>query len=131
MSCIIRVNLISVTGEIITDTTNNVDVNIVPDYRFRDINIKYSAKIRDRDLFYISLYGGNDRFSYSIEEPVKNVVITKNTREHNTQSGGAIFYGKSWNNGYSTNFSLNYSVLKSNFSDDLTVERIQTSRLTR
>jgi len=106
------------------DTANDVDVNIIPDYRFRDINIKYSAKIHDRDLFYISLYSGNDRFSYSIEEPVKNVVITKNTGERNTQSGGAIFYGKTWKNGYSTNFSLNYSILKSNFSDDLTVERI-------
>ncbi|MFA4863975.1 MAG: TonB-dependent receptor plug domain-containing protein [Bacteroidales bacterium] len=106
------------------DTTNDVDLNIVPDYRFRDINIKYSAKIRDRDLFYISLYAGNDRFSYSIEEPVDNVVITKKTQEDNTQSGGAIFYGKTWKNGYSTNFSLNYSVLKSDFSDDLTVERI-------
>jgi outer membrane receptor protein involved in Fe transport len=106
------------------DTTNDVDLNIVPDYRFRDINIKYSAKIRDRDLFYISLYGGNDRFSYSIAEPVKNVVIIKKTQEHNTQSGGAIFYGKTWKNGYSTNFSLNYSLLKSDFSDDLTVERV-------
>jgi hypothetical protein len=105
------------------DTLNDVNVNIVPDYRFRDMNIKYSARVRDRDLFFISLYGGNDRFSYAFEEPVKNVTLIKNTEEHNTQSGGAIFYGKSWKNGYTTNFSLNYSMLKSEFSDDLTVER--------
>jgi hypothetical protein len=106
------------------DSTSSVDVNIVPDYRFRDLNIKYSARIRDRDLFYVSLYSGNDRFSYAIDEPVNNIVITKNTEEHNTQSGGAIYYGKSWRNGYSTNFSLNYSVLRSNFSDELIVERV-------
>jgi hypothetical protein len=106
------------------DTANDVDVNIVPDYRFRDINIKYSAKIHDRDLFYVSLYGGNDRFAYSIEQPVKKVVITKNTEEHNTQSGGAIFYGKTWKNGYTTNFSLNFSALISKYTDDLTVENI-------
>jgi len=106
------------------DTANDIDVNVVPDYRFRDINIKYSAKIRDRDLFYISLYGGNDRFSYSFEEAVKKNLITKKTEEHNTQSGGAIFYGKSWKNGYSTNFSLNYSSLKSDYSDALTVEKV-------
>ncbi|NTV82997.1 MAG: TonB-dependent receptor plug domain-containing protein, partial [Bacteroidales bacterium] len=106
------------------DSTNNVDVNVIPDYRFRDINLKYSAKFHDRDLFYISLYGGNDRFSYAIDEPVNNVIITKNTGEKNTQSGGAVFYGKSWKNGYSTNFSLNYSVLRSIYSDDLTVERV-------
>jgi hypothetical protein len=106
------------------DTANDVDVNIVPDYRFRDMNIKYSAMIHGRDLFYVSLYGGNDQFSYAIEEPVKNVIITKNTEELNRQSGGAIYYGKSWNNGYSTNFSLNFSTLRSNFSDDLTVEKL-------
>lgn len=105
------------------DSTNSVDVTVVPDYRFRDMNIKYSAKIKERDFFYISLYGGNDRFSYDIEEPVDNLSITKNTEERNTQSGGTIFYGTNWNNGYSTNFSLNYSVLKSKYSDYLLVER--------
>jgi hypothetical protein len=108
----------------ISDSISTVDLNIVPDYRFRDMNIKYSARIRDNDLFYISLYGGNDRFSYAIDQPVNNLDITKNTEEHNTQSGGAAFYGKNWKNGYSTNFSLNYSALRSNFSDDLTVEKI-------
>jgi hypothetical protein len=107
------------------DSLNNVDVNIVPDYRFRDINLKYSTRIRERDMFYISLYGGNDQFSYSIEESVKNTIILKNTEEKNRQSGGAVFYGKNWKNGYSTNFSLNYSVLRSVFSDDLTLEKIQ------
>jgi hypothetical protein len=106
------------------DSLNNVDVNIVPDYRFRDINLKYSAKFRDRDLFYVSLYSGNDRFSYSLEDSLKNNIITKDTKEQNTQSGGAIFYGKNWKNGYSTNFSLNYSKLRSEFSDDLSVEKI-------
>ncbi len=106
------------------DSVNNVDVNIVPDYRFRDFNIKYSAKFHERDLFYVSFYGGNDKFSYSLEDSLKNNIITKETQEKNTQSGGAIFYGKNWNNGYSTNFSLNYSILKSEYSDDLAVERL-------
>jgi len=105
------------------DSTNGVDVEVVPDYRFRDLNIKYSARIKERDLFYISLYGGNDRFSYSINEPVKNQVIIKNTEEFNSQSGGSIFYGKSWNNGYNTDFSLNYTVLRANFTDDLSIEK--------
>ena len=112
------------------DSVNNVDINIVPDYRFRDINLKYSAKFRDRDLFYISLYAGNDRFSYSFDQPAKNTVISKTTTETNTQSGGSVFYGKAWKNGYSTNFSLNFSNLESEYSDELTIERIiqQTSR---
>jgi hypothetical protein len=108
------------------DTANGVDVNIVPDYRFRDINIKYSAKIHDRDLFYVSIYGGNDQFSYSLEQTVKKNIITKNTSEHNTQTGGAIFYGKTWKNGYATNFNMNFSGLKSNVSDALSVEHLNT-----
>jgi hypothetical protein len=108
-----------------------VDVNIVPDYRFRDFNIKYSAKFNERDLFYVSLYGGNDNFSYSLEDSLKNNLITKDTREKNTQSGWAAFYGKNWKNGYSTNFSLNYSVLKSEFSDDLSVEKLQQQTSTQ
>jgi outer membrane receptor protein involved in Fe transport len=106
-----------------TDSIANVDVTVVPDYRFRDINIKYSAKFREKDLFYVSLYGGNDQFSYSIEEPIKKDIIRKNTHEYNTQSGGAAFYSKTWKNEYSTNFSFNYSVLTSEFSDDLSVEK--------
>jgi hypothetical protein len=113
------------------DSTANIDVNIVPDYRFRDINLKYSAKFHERDLFYISLYGGNDQFSYNIDEPVNNVVIIKNTEERNIQSGGAVFYGKSWKNGYTTNFSLNYSVLRSVYSDDLSVENIHQQKTTQ
>jgi hypothetical protein len=111
------------------DSLNNVDVNIVPDYRFRDLNLKYSAKIHDQDLFYISLYAGNDKFSYSIDQPVNNLYITKNTQEKNTQSGGSVFYGKNWKNGYSTNFSFTYSNLKSNYTDDLTVEKIQQQQI--
>lgn len=111
------------------NANNDIDVSIIPDYRFRDINLKYSAKFNERDLFYISLYAGNDRFAYSFEDSLKNSVITKSTQEHNTQSGGAVFYGKSWKNGYSTNFSLNFSSLKTEYTDDLTVEHIiqQTS----
>jgi hypothetical protein len=104
---------------------NDVDVNIVPDYRFRDINLKYSTWFRDRDLFYVSLYSGNDQFSYAFDEAVNNIIITKNTREINTQGGGSVFYGKSWNNGYSTHFNLSFSSLKSEYYDDLIVERIK------
>lgn len=106
------------------DSSNAIDVNIVPDYRFRDLNIKYSSRIKNRDLFYISLYAGNDRFSYSIDQALNNHVILKNTAEFNSQSGGSIYYGKSWKNGYNTDFSLNYSRLKANYSDDLSIEKI-------
>jgi hypothetical protein len=104
------------------DTANDADYQIVPDYHFMDVNLKYSSLIRGRDLFYLSLYGGNDRFSYSIEEPLKNVILAKETEEHNIQLGGALFYGKHWKKGSSTNFNLNYSGLKSDYTDELSAE---------
>jgi hypothetical protein len=106
------------------DTTNDVDVEIIPDYMFRDMNIKYSMDVGENDLFYISLYGANDRFSYSIDEPYNAHTLMKNTRETNTQSGGSLFYGKTWRSGNTSNFTMAYTVLQSNFEDDLMVKNL-------
>ncbi len=103
------------------DTSNDIDLTIVPDYRFRDINIKYSATIGDADLFYISLYGGNDLFSYAIDEPVRNTIIDKKTKEENTQLGASFFYGKTWKNGNTSNLNVSFSGLGSSYSDDLKI----------
>lgn len=104
------------------DSANDVDLNIVPDYRFGDLNLKYSATFRNSDLFYVSLYGGNDRFSYAISEELPKNEIFKNTAEKNRQGGGAVFYNRNWHNGSATNFNLNYSSLVSDYSDNLVVE---------
>ena len=101
------------------DTTN--DINVVPDYVFRDLNFKYSQKIGKNDLFYFSMYGGNDKFSYAIDEPVQKVKVTKNTSETNSQFGGALFYGKTWRNGNTTNFSMAYSNIVSQYDDNFQV----------
>jgi hypothetical protein len=105
-----------------SDTTNDVDVEIIPDYMFRDINIKYSMEVGENDLFYISLYGANDQFSYSIEEPYNNLTLNKQTRETNTQNGGAAYYGKTWKSGNTTNFTFAYTVFNSEYQDDLMVK---------
>jgi hypothetical protein len=49
--------------------------------------------------------------------------VSKDTREENIQTGGAAYYGKVWQNGSSTNFSMNFSRLKSIFADNLSVRR--------
>jgi len=101
------------------DTTN--DINVVPDYTFRDVNLKYTQKIGKNDLMYLSLYGGNDKFGYSINEPVNHLNVTKNSSETNAQFGGSVFYGKTWRNGSTTNFTLAYSNLTSDYADELVV----------
>jgi hypothetical protein len=104
-----------------SDTTNDVDINVVPDYLFRDINIKYSATVHKTDLFFISLYGGNDKFFYNFEEPFKNLVFYRETKEDNTQFGGSAFYGKVWKKGNNSNFLLSYSNLEALYSDNFQI----------
>lgn len=104
------------------DTTNDIDVNIVPDYTFRDLNIKYSQRFDKNDLFYISLYGGNDKFNYSINDSLgPHRTFNKSTTETNLQSGGTAFYGRSWRRGGTTNFVTSYSKLNSQFTDDFQI----------
>lgn len=105
------------------DTTNDIDITLVPDYSFRDINLKYSLKIKDKDLFYVSLYAGSDQFSYSIDETLKNARIRKQTSENNIQSGAAIFYGKTWAKGNTSNFTISFTNLDGRFNDNYWVER--------
>ena len=109
------------------DTTNDVDVDIIPEYMFRDLNIKYTTEIGRNDLFYVSLYGANDRFSYAINEPYRVWTLNKNTRETNTQSGGTLFYGKTWKSGNTSNFSFSFTNINSLYEDQLLLDHNQQS----
>ena len=105
-----------------TDNDTSNDINIVPNYVFRDANFKYTQRIGENDLFYISFYGGSDKFSYNINDRLRFVTVTKNTAETNSQLGGSIFYGKTWRSGNTSNFSFSYSGLVSKYDDDYQVE---------
>lgn len=106
------------------DTGNIITLNVVPDYVFRDLNLKYSTSFSDNDLFYISLYGGSDKFSYSINEPITYFNLLKDTREEMKQGGASVFYGKTWLKGNTSNFSVSWSGLQSVYNDDVRTEVI-------
>jgi len=102
-----------------SDSTNDVDLTIQPDYKFRDINIKYTTRLgKNSDLFYVSFYGGSDKFSYQIDETYVHYQLLKETKEENSQSGAALFYGKQWSDRARTNFTFSYSSVRSQFTDD-------------
>ncbi len=112
------------------DSTNDLELNIQPDYKFRDINIKYSTRLgKNDDLFYVSFYGASDKFGYNIDETFAHYQMLKETREENAQSGGAIFYGKQWSGRSRTNFTVSYSSLRSQFYNNLQVIFPQISKV--
>ena len=101
----------------------SVNIDVVPKYTFRDLNIKYSGIAAKNDHYFVSLYASNDIFSYNIDQMIQFRRVLKNTREQNTQSGGSFFYGKEWKNSGSTNFLASFSSLQKNYSDDYKIEK--------
>ncbi len=87
------------------------DYYLVPDYNFRDMNLKYSGS-GAKSNYYISLYGGRDNFDYSFDQDnmQKNIILDYN--EQNLQIGGAAFYGFRWKEKNTTNITLSYSSLQ-------------------
>ncbi|PLX08351.1 MAG: TonB-dependent receptor [Marinilabiliales bacterium] len=101
-----------------TDNNTDNDVTVNPDYKFRDMNVKYSTRLgKNEDLFYVSFYGAVDKFSYNIDEILPKVNFVKETSENNTQSGASAFYGKQWNAKSRSNFTFSYSSIRSQFFD--------------
>lgn len=101
------------------DSSNDIDLSIQPEYKFRDLNIKYSTRLgKKNDLFYVSFYGGIDNFSYKIDETFRKYQLLKNTSEENSQSGASVFYGRKWSARSRSNFSFSYSSIRSKYSDN-------------
>ena len=68
--------------------TNSFDVTLVPDYKFKDGNLKYSFQ---DNVFgtEISLYGGGDRYAYNMERELTGSTVFREEEENNQQWGGA------------------------------------------
>ncbi len=100
------------------------DYYLIPDYMFRDLNLKYSGS-GAKTNYYISLYGGNDNFNYAFDEETMQKAITLDYNERNTQFGGAAFYGFRWKEKNTSNFTVSYSLL--NTDRDYLEETARTS----
>ncbi|MEA1886513.1 MAG: carboxypeptidase-like regulatory domain-containing protein [Bacteroidota bacterium] len=108
---------------------SNVDVNVYPDYLFRDLNFKVSGTGDNGDNYFISLYTGADNFSYSVEEDQLNQYLFNEVDESNLQQGTSLFYGKKWKGGGISNISLTYSYLNNQSSEIRQLIRGQNDRI--
>lgn len=89
-----------------------VDLNVSPDYMFRDFTAKYAGVSKSGDRYYLDFLRGIDRFDYQID------FLSKNNREFNNQAneshkqtGSSFYYGKVWDSGVISNLTLSYSEL--------------------
>ncbi|MCY1719832.1 TonB-dependent receptor plug domain-containing protein [Prolixibacteraceae bacterium Z1-6] len=103
-----------------------IDFDILPDFVFRDANLKYSFKGNDGNRFAVSLYAGGDEFLYDMEGEIAKLLITRTEEEKNKQFGGSTQYSNSWSDGSITNFSLAYSTFTKQSFEQNTSENIQT-----
>jgi len=92
--------------------SGQADVSVYPDYAFRDVNLKYAGTSKSGDNYFISLYGGRDKFSYAIDQERNMVQINQEAMEENQQRGGTAFLGKTWKNGWNSHFTLSGSGLE-------------------
>ncbi len=99
--------IISKSGQ----NSKQVDINVYPDYLFRDLNIKYAGTNNSGDSYFLSLYDGKDQFSYNIDQERTGIKIIQEAEEENRQLGGTLFYGHNWKNGNTSQLSLSLSGL--------------------
>ena len=92
--------------------SGQADMNVYPDYLFRDVNLKYAGTFKSGDNYFISLYEGRDQFSYAIDEERNNSQVNHEAEERNRQRGATAFLGRTWKNGWNSHFSFSASGLE-------------------
>jgi hypothetical protein len=99
------------------ETEFDSDVTIIPDYLFRDINLKYTFH-NEQDLYIrLSMMAGQDKFSYTwlMRCSQDGYRLEKNTSETSLQKGASLVIGKNGRKGLSGQLVLSYSALDSKF----------------
>ncbi len=101
-----------------------IDYTVFPDYNFHDAGLKFTTKNDKGKIFYISLLGSEDQFRYTIDQvyTINQVFITK--KENNTQTGASFFYGNTWKDGNTSNFTAAWSSLETGLND---VQKLKAS----
>lgn len=90
---------------------------VVPDYKFKDGNLKISGQLDNGDTYFVSSFFGQDLFSYTIEQAHGSYLISRNLFEKNRQYGINSNYNKVWKGLGSTSVNMAYSALETEIND--------------
>ncbi|MEZ5000556.1 MAG: hypothetical protein R2744_05600 [Bacteroidales bacterium] len=105
-------------------TGRTADINVIPDYLFRDVNLKLAGESAGGNNWHLSLFTGSDRFSYSAETETFLNRISVSSEERSLQQGGSLFFGKRWRGGATSRATASYSGYKNSGADAREVTRI-------
>jgi hypothetical protein len=104
-------------------TKSKIDYTVLPDYYYRDANVRFTTRNNKGELFYLSMLGGQDRFRYSIKPFSTINGLFKINAENNYQYGASAFYGRTWHDGNITNFTTSWSSLETGLSNIQSIQR--------
>ena len=119
------------------------DLAVYPDdYRFRDLNLKYTHNFDNGGQFYISMYGGGDYFHLTANAGITRQVngapgeigstpltLSLLNKEENRQGGLSAFYSKKWSGRLSSKFILSHSDFSKKLSDEVQTVNASTAAI--
>lgn len=89
-----------------------INFTVLPDYVFRDGNLKYSWHDETGTSFSASFYSGGDQFSYNMNGDYKLTKINLFEKEKNRQYGGSVSLELPGKSGNSASVGINFSSLE-------------------
>lgn len=125
-----------------TSPNAKFDLAVYPDdYRFRDLNLKYTHNFDNGDQFYVSMYSGGDYFHLSANADITRQItglpgetgstplsLSMLDKEDNRQDGLSAFLSKKWSGNLSSKFIFSHSDFSKKITDE--VQTVNSSTTT-
>ena len=106
------------------DSKQASNIVLIPNYKFRDMNLKYAYSGDKGNTFQVSLLQGTNEYDYGFTEGRYNQV-RKNKSEETEQFGASIIYNKQWSKGGKSEFFATSSGLNSSFTNLVDIYRVR------
>lgn len=86
---------------------------IRPETNFKDVSLKFTTLIKNKNPFRISLIINNDTYKEILKDKLDNDLAA--TFSNSIQGGFSLYYGKNWKSGALTDINISQSILATNF----------------
>jgi hypothetical protein len=122
------------TKEVSIRNQNNLageEIAIHPDYRFRDLNFKFSSQAPGKTGVKLSILAGEDDFAFEAREEIAHRDWYRKTSENNVQRGASLQLNKTWKSALVGNMSVAWSDLQTRLDNTTEVRFINSGNLIR